>query len=112
VQGITQITPAQVAEAAAQGQTIKLVAQAQRGADGRYAYSVAPLALPGNDFLASCAGWEMGIEIHSDLYGRMYHKIWEREPLPTAAAMLRDAVNLFQGGIIDRSRSSVPPGDA
>jgi homoserine dehydrogenase len=25
----------------------------------------------------------------------MYHKIWEREPLPTAAAMLRDAVNLF-----------------
>jgi homoserine dehydrogenase len=38
----------------------------------------------------------MGIEIQSDLYGRMVHKIWEREPLPTAAALLRDAVNLFR----------------
>ncbi|RIK53271.1 MAG: homoserine dehydrogenase [Chloroflexi bacterium] len=95
VEGITQITPAQLAAAAAQAQTIKLVAQAQRQTDGSYRLSVGPLALAEGDFLASCAGWEMGIEIHSDLYGRMYHKIWEREPLPTAAAMLRDAVNLF-----------------
>jgi homoserine dehydrogenase len=36
----------------------------------------------------------MGVEMVSDLYGRMYYKIWEREPLPTAAAMLRDAVGL------------------
>lgn len=95
VEGITQITPAQLAAAAAQAQTIKLVAQAQQQPDGSYRLSVGPLALAEGDFLASCAGWEMGIEIHSDLYGRMYHKIWEREPLPTAAAMLRDAVNLF-----------------
>jgi homoserine dehydrogenase len=39
----------------------------------------------------------MGVEIESDLYGRMFHKIWEREPLPTAAAMLRDAVDIFVG---------------
>ncbi|MCC6166371.1 MAG: homoserine dehydrogenase [Caldilineaceae bacterium] len=96
VEGITRLTPAQIAKAAAQGQTIKLVAQAQQQADGSYHLSVGPLALAADDFLASCAGWEMGVEIHSDLYGRMYHKIWEREPLPTAAAMLRDAVNLFQ----------------
>jgi homoserine dehydrogenase len=38
----------------------------------------------------------MGIELRSDLYGLMHHKIWEREPLPTAAAMLRDAVNLLR----------------
>jgi homoserine dehydrogenase len=37
----------------------------------------------------------MGVEIQSDLYGRWYHKIWEREPLPTAAAMLRDAINML-----------------
>ena len=52
-------------------------------------------ALPAADFLAQCNGWEMGIELRSDLYGLMFHKIWEREPLPTAAAMLRDAVNLL-----------------
>ncbi len=32
----------------------------------------------------------MGIEIHSDLYGSMYFKDLEGNPLPTAAAMLRD----------------------
>jgi homoserine dehydrogenase len=52
--------------------------------------------LPANDFLAGCSGWEMGVEIHSDLYGKMFHKIWEREPLPTASAMLRDLVNLHE----------------
>jgi hypothetical protein len=36
----------------------------------------------------------MGIIIETDLYGTLYHKIWEVDALPTAAAMLRDAVNL------------------
>lgn len=93
VQGITEITPAELREAQAAGRTIKLVATAE-AADGGYRLAVAPVALPQDDFLATCHGWEMGVEYHSDLYGRMYHKIWEREPLPTAAAMLRDAVNL------------------
>lgn len=96
VEGITQVTPAQIAAAAAQDQTIKLVAQAQRS-DAGYIFRVGPKALSRDDFLAGCQGWEMGIEIHSDLYGRLYHKVWEREPLPTAAAMLRDAVNLWSG---------------
>ena len=61
----------------------------------RYTFRVAPTVVPADTFLGQCDGWEMGVEIHSDLYGRMYHKMWEREPLPTAAAMLRDAVNLF-----------------
>ena len=65
-------------------------------ADGGYQLRVEPAALPADDFLAQCDGWEMGIELRSDLYGLMYHKIWEREPLPTAAAMLRDAVNLLR----------------
>lgn len=97
VQGITAITQAQVNEAAARGETIELVAQAQRNSGGSYRFAVAPRTLPAEDFLAGCAGWEMGIEIHSDLYGRIYSKIWEREPLPTAAAMLRDVVNLMPG---------------
>ncbi|HXF61556.1 MAG TPA: homoserine dehydrogenase [Caldilineaceae bacterium] len=95
VEGITGITPAQLQEAAAQGQVIRLVASATPQAEGGYRFRVAPAALPGDDFLARCQGWEMGIEIHSDLYGRMFHKIRERDPLPTAAAMLRDAVNLL-----------------
>lgn len=32
----------------------------------------------------------------ADLYGTLYHKIWETDALPTAAAMLHDALNLQQ----------------
>jgi homoserine dehydrogenase len=84
-------------QAAARQQTvIKLVAKAEAKPEGGYQLRVEPTALPAGDFLATCDGWEMGIELRSDLYGLMYHKIWEREPLPTAAAMLRDAVNLLR----------------
>lgn len=95
VTGMTAITTAQLQTAAAHGRTIKLVATAQRQADG-YTLTVEPTSLEQTDFLGSCSGWEMGIEIHSDLYGKLYHKIWEDSPVPTAAAMLRDAVNLFR----------------
>ena len=94
VMGITGVTTADLQVALAQGNTIKLIAAAQYTGDG-YTLSVAPTIVPQSDFLGGCDGWEMGIEIHSDLYGRMYHKIWEREPLPTAAAMLRDAMNIL-----------------
>jgi len=94
VTGMTTITTAQLQTASAHGRTIKLVATAQRQADG-YTLTVEPTSLDQTDFLGSCSGWEMGIEIHSDLYGTLYHKIWEDSPMPTAAAMLRDAVNLF-----------------
>jgi homoserine dehydrogenase len=96
VTGITGVTTMDLQAALAQGNTIKLIAAAQYTGEG-YTLSVAPTVVPQTDFLGSCDGWEMGIEIHSDLYGRMYHKIWEREPLPTAAAMLRDAVNILTG---------------
>lgn len=94
VRGITEISSADLASAIAQGKRIKLVAEATRTETG-YKLSVAPQWLSADDFLAGCASWEMGIEIHSDLYEIMYHKIWEAEPLPTAAAMLRDAVNIW-----------------
>ncbi len=93
VTGILDVTTEQLQALARQGRTLKLLAVAQREGEG-YRFSVGPTELPVESFLGRCDGWEMGVEIRSDLYGRMYHKIWEREPLPTAAAMLRDAVNL------------------
>ncbi len=42
---------------------------------------------------------EKGIEIHTDIYGVLYQKILELEPMPTAAAMMRDAVNMFSTAI-------------
>jgi homoserine dehydrogenase len=94
VAGITHLTQGDLQAAHGDGEVIKLIATAEARGDGLYTLRVAPERLPADDFLGSCSSWEMGIEVQSDLYGRMYHKIWEREPLPTAAAMLRDAVNL------------------
>lgn len=96
VTGIAQVTAAELAQAAQRGATIKLLATAEQTTAG-YALTVKPTEIEASSFLGQCSGWEMGIEIESDLYGHMFHKIWEREPLPTAAAMLRDAVDIFVG---------------
>ena len=90
VKGIMSITPEMIRAEESQGNTIKLVASF----DGS-TYKVEPTVVAKDTFIGSCTGWEMGIEIHSDLYGIMYHKLYEKEPVPTAASMLRDAVNIF-----------------
>jgi len=49
-------------------------------------------------FLASCHGWEMGVEIFSDLYEKMCFKLFGNDPPTfTASSMLRDAVNIIKG---------------
>jgi homoserine dehydrogenase len=93
VTGITGITAQDLEKSRRRGRTIKLVAQAIREENG-YHLSVMPMELGHDEFLAQCQSWEMGIEIQTDLYGTLYQKIWEQDPLPTAAAMIRDAVHL------------------
>lgn len=95
VQGITSITAEQLQAELQRGNTIKLLASAQATAQG-YRFSVAPTVLPRHEFLAQCSGFEMGIELATDLYGTHSYKSAEVDALPTAAAMLRDAVNLQQ----------------
>ena len=91
VDGIEDITAEMLIKEQEKGNIIKLVASAEEGR-----YSVRPEVLPMDSFLGSCNGWEMGVEIHSDIYGIMYHKLYEKEPIPTAASMMRDAVNIFR----------------
>jgi homoserine dehydrogenase len=90
VSGITGISANDLQQAAQKGRVIKLVASANEGE-----LSVAPIELPRGDFLAECTGWEMAVEMHTDIYGINSFKLWEREPVPTAASMLRDAIHIF-----------------
>lgn len=90
VTGIRDITPEMIIAEAAMGNEIKLVASFE---DGKY--KVSPTVVEDKSFLGTCTGWEMCVEIHSDIYGIMYHKLYEKEPIPTAASMMRDAVNIF-----------------
>jgi homoserine dehydrogenase len=97
VEGIDSITPEMIQIEAEHGNSIKLVATADIDTEdeNNNKYSVRPISRPINSFLGSINGWEMGIEIHSDIYGISYHKLYEKEPIPTAASMLRDAVHIF-----------------
>ena len=95
VEGITGISQADLGETIAKGKTIKLLATATKTED-KFTLSVRPTILEKTEFLGHCDSWEMGIEIHSDIYGKMFHKNRDRSTVPTAAAMLRDAVNLLR----------------
>lgn len=90
ITGIGDVTADMVKAAYDKGCRIKLVASCENGI-----LSVAPTEVPKDSFLGNCNGWEMGVEIHSDIYGISYHKLYEKEPIPTAASMMRDAVNIF-----------------
>ncbi len=72
----------------------KLVARAERRADGGYALTVGPEPLDEDHFLAGVSEWQMGITFYTDLYEEIYLKIDEKGPGATAAAMLRDVLDL------------------
>ncbi|MCU0502252.1 MAG: homoserine dehydrogenase [Anaerolineae bacterium] len=93
VAGITDITAERMREGATRGQVVKLVATAER-VDGKYQLSVKPEWLPADSFLAAVNGFEMGIVFDTDIMGLQQYKVLERGPVPTAAAMLRDLINL------------------
>jgi homoserine dehydrogenase len=79
-----------------EGQRVRLLGVAERRADGGYDLSVRPAALPTTHKLAHVDGWEMGVVFESDLFESIFISIDERGPTGTAAAMLRDVVNLYR----------------
>jgi homoserine dehydrogenase len=79
-----------------QDAVVKLLGIAERQADGGYDLSVRPVALPREHKLAHVHGWEMGVVFESDLFESIFISIDERGPTGTAAAILRDVVNLYQ----------------
>jgi homoserine dehydrogenase len=95
VQGITGLTLDDLEGAKARGQVIKLVAAAVRQGDGSYTLTVAPTSLSGTHPLAQLSGQQMGIVYHTDIYGTISAAILEEEPIPSAATMLRDLLDIF-----------------
>jgi homoserine dehydrogenase len=77
-------------------QVWRLLGVAERRADGGYDLSVQPVALPVTHKLAQVDGWEMGVVFESDLFESILISIDERGPTGTAAAMLRDVINLHR----------------
>jgi homoserine dehydrogenase len=97
VQGIRGVTQDELSDARERGQVIKLVASARPvyGGEGDFALSVQPERLDSKHALARLGPDMMGIVYHTDINGSILALIEERDPYPTAAAVLRDMVNVF-----------------
>ncbi|MBI1800348.1 MAG: homoserine dehydrogenase [Chloroflexi bacterium] len=92
--GITGVTMDDLTRARAGGKAIKLLCLAEREGE-RWRLSVKPAALPLAHPLAQLNPHQMGIIYHSDINGIITAAIQEENPMPTAAAVLRDLINLY-----------------
>ncbi len=95
VEGIAAITADDLRRAQAEGRVIRLLSIAERSDDG-YRLSARPTALEASHPLAQLGPEQMGIVYHTDIYGTISAAITERDPLPTAAAMLRDVIDICE----------------
>lgn len=93
VTGIENVTTKLIQDAQQRGNKIKLIASAEPDVNG-WKLEVRPMEVLQHSFLAMCDGWEMGIEIETDLYDYIAMKNYEADPLGTSAAVLRDAIDL------------------
>ena len=64
-------------------------------AGGDYALSVAPVPLSPDHPLGSLGRKQMGIVYHTDIYGTITATIEEPDPIPSAATMLRDLLDIY-----------------
>jgi homoserine dehydrogenase len=95
VQGITRLTPEDVARARTAGTALKLIGKVER-LDGRIAASVAPVALPADHPLVSVRGTEKAISYLTDTMDRVTVSGGKSNPLGAAAALLKDIIRIYQ----------------
>jgi homoserine dehydrogenase len=93
VEGIAGLTADDLRATVARGERLVLLCLAERQ-DGDVRLSVRPTVLPGDHPLARMDGDEMGIVYYTDITGRQHATSRETDPLPTAAAMLRDVLEI------------------
>jgi homoserine dehydrogenase len=95
IEGITRLTAEGLREALAHSARVVLLCLAEP-VEGDYRLSVRPTALPLDHPLARMSGDEMGVVYYTDIAGRASATTLERGPVPTAAAMLRDVLEIVK----------------
>lgn len=94
--GIENLNGDEVQKAAKVNTHIKLLASAYKQ-ENKWKLEVKPTTVAADSFIGSCNGWEMGIEVKTDLYPSISLKNFEEDPRSTAAAVLSDMVDIFEG---------------
>jgi len=92
VAGIRGVTQDDLRAAGKRGETIKLIATAERGGND-YLLGVKPTFLEKSHPLAQVGAGMMGVMYHTDINGTIFAAIEEHDPYPTAAGVLRDIIH-------------------
>jgi len=77
------------------GERYRLLARAEQAPDGSYAFSVAPVPLLPDHPLGHLGRKQMGVVFSTDIYGTITAIIDEPDPIPSAATMLRDVLDIY-----------------
>ncbi len=93
--GITNLDGDALRSARERDERYRLLAQAERCADGTYALSVAPVPLASDHPLGRLGRKQMGVVFSTDIYGAIIAIIDEPSPIPSAATMLRDVLDIY-----------------
>lgn len=93
-QGITGVTPEDIARAGKDGEVIKLVGSAER-VGGEVRLRVAPQRLKATHPLASVNGSEKAISYMTDTMDRITVSGGKSSPVGAAAALLKDLINAY-----------------
>jgi homoserine dehydrogenase len=96
VTGIRALTLEELKRAQGKGAAIKLLAVAEK-TDSGYRFSVQPTELPLTHPMSRLTKWQMGIVYYTDIQGTQCAVVDEEGTIPTAAAMLRDLINIYRG---------------
>lgn len=95
VEGIEDVTPEELQAAVAEGDVIKLIISATRQADGKYDLTVGPRRIAQTHPLAKLTETTVGLWLQTDINGDISVSLTQKEPTPTAAAMLYDLIQLY-----------------
>jgi homoserine dehydrogenase len=93
--GVRQLQPEQLVAAREAGQRYRLLAKADRRPDGGYDLTVAPTPMPVTHPLGRMGQKQMGVVYETDIYGTVTMIIDEPTPVPSAATMLRDLIDIY-----------------
>ena len=93
--GVTALSVDALRAARERGERYRLLARAEQEADGVYTLSVAPVPLPPDHPLGRLGPKQMGVVFSTDIYGTITAIIDEPDPVPSAATMLRDVLDIY-----------------
>ena len=93
--GIRTLEPAELRSAREQGERYRLLAQADARPGGGYALRVAPVRIASGHPFGRLGPKQMGVLFSTDIYGTITAIIDEPDPIPSAATMLRDLLDIY-----------------